>query len=226
MRAPSAAFLASFLATVFAAGCAQAQPGAGASVDAKTLVAELQRGGFVVFLRHTRTLPEHAHEARMRAAGALDVAKCETQRNLSEAGVLEAKRQAELVRELGIPVGKVYASRYCRAYQHAAQFTPDYEFSEPVTPVRDPEKAAALRTMLNSPPAPGTNTFIFAHGGILWQATDYDSVESETFVFRPTPGGRAELVAAIRMEEWVDLVAGRPCCAPRPFWRGKVAPAE
>jgi hypothetical protein len=214
------------LAAVLVAGPAPAQPSAGVKVDAQALVADLQRGGLVVFFRHTKTLPEHAHEARMRAAGALDVAKCDTQRNLSEAGVLEAKRQAELVRQLGIPVGKVYASRYCRAYQHAAQLTADYELSDPVTPMRDPDKAAALRLMLNAPPAPGTNTFIFAHGGILWQATDFDSVESETFVFRPVPGGRAELVAAIRMEEWDDLVAGRPCCAPRPYWRGAGVPPE
>jgi hypothetical protein len=226
MRAPPAAFCTLVVAAALAAGAAHARPAAGVKVDSQALVAELQRGGFVVYFRHTRTLPEHQHEARMRAAGSLDLARCDTQRNLSEAGALEAKRQAELVRSLRIPVGKVYASRYCRAHQHAARFTPAYEFSDPVTPVRDADKAAALRVMLNTPPTPGANTFIFAHGGILWQATDFDSVESETFVFRPVPGGRAELVAAIRMEEWDDLVAGRPCCAPRPFWRGKDAPPE
>jgi hypothetical protein len=226
MRAPSAVSLVLVLAVAIAHGLAHAQPSAGVKVDAKALLAELQRGGLVVFFRHTKTLPEHAHEARVRAAGNLDLAKCETQRNLSEAGVLEAKRQAEFVRRLRIPVGKVYSSRYCRAYQHAAHFTTDYEFSDPVTPTRNPDKAAALRVMLDAPPTPGANTFIFAHGGILWQATDYDSVESETFVFRPVPGGRAQLVAAIRVEEWDDLVAGRPCCAPRSFWRGKDAPPE
>jgi hypothetical protein len=226
MRAPSVVSRALLAVATLAAGLAHAQPAAGVKLDSRALLAELQRGGLVVFFRHTKTLPEHAHEARMRAAGSLDVAKCETQRNLSEAGILEAKRQAELVGDLRIPVGKVYSSRYCRAYQHAAHFTPGYELSDPVTPVRDPAKAAALRGMLNAPPAPGTNTFIFAHGGILWQATDYDSVESETFVFRPVPGGRAELVAAIRMEEWDDLAAGRPCCAPRGFWSGKGVPPE
>jgi hypothetical protein len=214
------------------AGClvaatpAQAQSGAGVAVDSRALLGELRKGGLIVFFRHTKTLPEHDFEARMRATGQLDPAKCETQRNLSETGVREAKRQAEAVRDLGIPMGKVYANRYCRAHQHAAFFASSYEFSAPVTPTRTPEKGAQLRQMLNTPPAPGTNTFIFAHGGILWQATDYDSVESETFVFRPNPGGAPQLLAAIKMAEWEALAAGRACCAPRPFWSGKGVPPE
>lgn len=208
-------------AALLAGGAAHAQPGAGAKVDANALLAELRQGGLVVYFRHTKTLREHDHEARMRAAGTLDPEKCETQRNLSEAGLLEAKRQAEYVGELRIPAGRIYTSRYCRAWQHAAYFASRVEYSEAATPDRNAEKAAALQVMLNTPPVPGTNTFIFGHGGVLWQATDYDSVESETFVFRPAKEGRAQLVAAIRMEDWADLAAGRPCCAPRAFWVGK-----
>lgn len=200
---------------------AHAQPGAGVAVDASALLAELRQGGLVVYFRHTRTLREHDHEARMRESGALDAAKCETQRNLSDEGRREAERQAQYVKQFGIPVGPVYASRYCRAWQHAAAFTGDYAFSDALTPERNAEKAAALRVLLNTPPPPGANVFLFGHGGVLWQATDFDSVESETFVFRPMQDGRAQLVAAIRMEEWEALAAGRPCCAPRPFWTGK-----
>lgn len=93
--------------------------------------------------------------------------------------------------------------------------------------MRDPAKALALRAMLDTAPAPGANTFLFAHGGILWQATDYDSGESETFVFQPTPGqGRARLVASIRMEKWDLIAASKPCCAPRGFWGGANVPPE
>jgi hypothetical protein len=200
---------------------AHAQPGAGAKVDASVLLAELRQGGLVVYFRHTKTLRQHDHEARMRAAGTLDPDKCETQRNLSEEGFVEAQRQAEAVKRLAIPVGRVYSSRYCRAWQHAAYFASRLEYSEAATPDRNAEKAAALQVMLNTPPVPGTNTFIFGHGGVLWQATDFDSIESETFVFRPAKAGRAQLVASIRMEEWDDLLAGRACCAPRAFWVGK-----
>jgi hypothetical protein len=80
--------------------------------------------------------------------------------------------------------------------------------------VRNAEKAKALLALFATPPAPGTNTFFFAHGGILWQATDYDSEEAETFVFKP--GSPPTLVAAIKMRDWDALAAQRgPCCAPR-----------
>jgi phosphohistidine phosphatase SixA len=209
---------------LLSAGLAHAQPGAGAKVDANALLAELRQGGLVVYFRHTRTLRQHDHEGRMRAAGTLDPDKCETQRNLSEAGLAEAQRQAEAVRRLGVPVGRVYSSRYCRAWQHAGYFASTLEYSEALTPDRTPEKAAALQVLLNTAPTQGTNTLLFGHGGVLWQATDYDSIESETFVFRPAKEGRARLVASIRMEEWEDLLAGRACCAPRPFWVGKPPP--
>lgn len=94
-----------------------------------------------------------------------------------------------------------------------------------LTPSRNADKARALRQLLATPPQPGTNTFFFAHGGILWQATDYDSEESETFVFRA--GSPPTLVAAIKMRDWDALTAKRgTCCAPRDYWGGGGAPKE
>jgi hypothetical protein len=190
-------------------------------VDGAQLLAELKKGGHILYFRHTATLPEHQHEANQRQAGSFDIANCATQRNLSELGYVQARTQAQWVVKLGIPMGEVLASRYCRTKIHAAFFTDTPKFSEPLTPVRNPEKAAELKRMLAVAPAPGSNTFMFAHGGILWQATDYDSVEAELFVFKPGTG----YVASLRMEDWALLAAGKPCCAPRNFWKGK-APIE
>ena len=209
------------MAFAAAAFAAHAEPNV--PLDGARLAAELKKGGYVVYFRHTATLPEHEHEAKHRREGTHRLEDCATQRNLSELGYLQARTQADWVARLGIPMGEVFASRYCRTRIHAAFFTAALSFSDPITPVRNPEKAAALKRMLATPPAPGTNTFVFAHGGILWQATDYDSVEAETFVFRPGPKG-AELVATIKMHEWSALAAGGPCCAPRPFWSGQGTP--
>lgn len=209
-----------------AAASAPAQEGAGVPVDVAALVATLKRGGHILYFRHTSTdRADVAKEARFRANGELDIANCLTQRNLSLEGYAEAREQAAIFERLGIPAGEFYSSRYCRAYGHARAFTPAFVYSEPLTPVRNEDKAARLRGMLATPLAPGTNTLLFAHGGILWEATDYDSVESETFVFRP--GSPPRLVAAIRMEEWALLARGSgSCCAPRAFWRGGGAPVE
>ena len=197
-----------------------------APVDAGWLVAELKRGGYLVYFRHTSTFRDQVEmEGRNVRAGLLSLDDCSTQRVLNETGVREARRQAENVRALGIPYALVYVSRYCRARDHAQWFTNTPVFSDALTPERNADKARELKRMLALPPAPGTNTFFFAHGGILWQATDYDSVEAETFVFRA--GSPPTLVAAIKMDEWDALGRGAgSCCAPRDYWGGGGAPKE
>jgi phosphohistidine phosphatase SixA len=196
------------------------------AISGKALIDELRKGGLVVYFRHTKTLPEHEHEAKMRREGKWRAEDCSTQRNLSEAGIAEANQQREWVTLLGIPFDKVYSSSACRARIHAERVAEkNIEFTDVLTPSRTEEKGIALRKMLNTPPAPGKNTFMFAHGGILWNATDYDSVESETFVFRPAAGGKPPtLLASIKIADWPALINGEPCCAPRAFWRGVGAP--
>jgi phosphohistidine phosphatase SixA len=197
-----------------------------AAISGKALIEELRKGGLIVYFRHTKTLPEHEHEAKMRREGKWRAEDCSTQRNLSEAGLNEANEQREWVVKIGIPFDKVLSSSACRARIHAERVTQkSIEFTDVLTPSRSEEKAIALRKMLNTPPAPRTNTFMFAHGGILWNATDYDSVESETFVFRPAAEGKPPtLLASIKMTDWPALARGEPCCAPRAFWRGVGAP--
>ncbi len=210
-------------------GIAVASPGAaaepGVAVSGQTLLENLRKGGYVVYFRHTKTLPEHEHEAKMRREGKWNLDDCTTQRNLSPAGLDEAQRQRDWVVKLGIPFGKVYSSRACRTHIHAQAVTREMEFLEALTPLRSREKGLVVRRMLNTAPAPGTNTFLFAHGGILWNATDYDSEESETFVFRPaTPDKPPQLVASIKINDWALLASGAPCCAPRAYWKGNGEP--
>jgi hypothetical protein len=198
----------------------------GVAVSGKTLLEDMRKGGYIVYFRHTKTLPEHEHEARMRREGKWRVEDCSTQRNLSEVGINEANDQRDWVARFGIPFGRVYSSSACRARIHAERVAPrGIEFIDVLTPSRSAEKGLVLRKMLNTPPAPGTNTFMFAHGGILWNATDYDSVESETFVFSPAVGDKPPiLVASIKIADWPLLARGEPCCAPRAYWRGKGDP--
>ncbi len=197
----------------------------GVAVSGKALLEDLRKGGYIVYFRHTKTLPEHEHEARMQREGKWRVEDCSTQRNLSEAGINEANDQRDWVARLGIPFGRVYSSSACRARIHAERVARGIEFLEVLTPSRSAEKGLVLRKMLNTAPAPGTNTFMFAHGGILWTATDYDSVESETFIFRPAAADKPPvLVASIKIADWARLARAEACCAPRAYWRGTGAP--
>ncbi|MBL8378658.1 MAG: hypothetical protein JNM79_12365 [Burkholderiales bacterium] len=197
----------------------------GVPISGKALIDELRKGGYIVYFRHTKTLPQHEHEARMWREGRWRAEDCSTQRNLSEAGLAEANDQRDWIAMFRIPFGRVYASSACRARIHAERVARGAELIDVLTPPRSREKGLTLRAMLNTAPAPGTNTFMFAHGGILWNATDYDSVESETFVFRPAaPDRPPTLVASIKFEDWARLARGEACCAPRAFWSGTGEP--
>ena len=57
---------------------AAAEPGV--AVSGQTLLENLRKGGYVVYFRHTKTLPEHEHEAKMRREGKWNLDDCATQR--------------------------------------------------------------------------------------------------------------------------------------------------
>jgi len=87
------------IASCASLGALAAQPGV--PVSGKTLLDELRLGGYTVYFRHTKTLPEHEHEAKMRRDGLWRLEDCSTQRNLSEAGYYEARMQRDRVAKLG-----------------------------------------------------------------------------------------------------------------------------
>lgn len=209
------------------AGAAQAADGRLAPVDGAWLAQAMRDGGLVLYFRHTRTHRDQvgAEREAMRS-GRFSIERCDTQRNLDETGLREADRQAAALAALRVAQGPVGASRFCRARQHAERTAGRVDaWHDALTPPRDAAKVAELRRMLARVPERGTNLWYFAHGGVLWGATNYDSVESETFVFRPDGAG-ATLVATIRIDEWDALLAGRPCCAPRDYWDGRSTPPE
>lgn len=72
----------------------------------------LQEGRAVLLMRHA-TAPGVGDPPGF----SLD--DCATQRNLNEAGRLEAKRWGALLREMGISAPRVFSSRWCRALETA-----------------------------------------------------------------------------------------------------------
>jgi phosphohistidine phosphatase SixA len=77
------------------------------------LLAQLRRGGNVILMRHAATVP---------GVGDPDgfvLGQCATQRNLSEAGRLDAVRIGAAFVHLDIPVGDVFSSRWCRCLDTA-----------------------------------------------------------------------------------------------------------
>src|SRR5437764_14471285 len=101
-----------FIVTLFAALGSVA--GAADPPAKEDVVPALQKGGYVLFLRHPRTNPDQAD------TDPLHLENVKAQRQLSDEGRRQAKALGEALRALKIPVEKVISSKFYRA-QEAAQ---------------------------------------------------------------------------------------------------------
>lgn len=174
----------------------------------ESVLADLRRGGFVLYFRHALTEPEAA------GAAAEDVESCATQRNLTAEGREQAQRIGAAIRALGIPVGTVVASPFCRCQDTAQLAFGRYEVSRDLYFAIDVDAAerarlsAALRRMLGAAPAAGSNAVIVAHTANLKEAADlWPKPEGVAFVFRPLGGDRFAAVARVEPEQWTRAAA-------------------
>lgn len=174
----------------------------------EALLSALREGGHVIYFRHARTDWSQSDQDRSR----LD--DCATQRNLSAEGREQSRAIGAAFTELGIPVGSVLASAYCRCTEMARLAFGEYQISEAVTSVflqdqtlRD-ERTAALRELLNTPPEQ-SNTVLISHMANLSAARGVTLAEGEAAIYRPDGNGGSELVARVRVDEWLTLDSDR-----------------
>lgn len=174
--------------------------------DLGTVLGELRKGGFVIYFRHGATEKSGASDE------AADMAKCETQRNLSPAGREQASQIGKAVHALGIPVGTVLASPFCRCKDTAKlafgrfAVSNDLFFATRASAEETKRLADSLRRMLSTPPTGKTNTVLVSHTANLREAAGiWPKPEGVAYVFRPVSGGRFEPVAMIVPEEWMAV---------------------
>ena len=177
-----------------------------ARADDKDLAQTLRAGGLVLVVRHGATDTDKAD------TDPLNFDNIAAQRNLNDKGKALAKAFGEALRHAGVPIGKVYTSKYNRAYETAviAGF-PDIEKTADLTegglivsPNENNRRAAAFRQMLAVAPKDHTNTILITHQPNIVAAFGkdwFDVKEGETSIFRPVDGGY-KLVARIQMDEW------------------------
>src|SRR4029077_4111059 len=77
------------------------------------VVQELRAGGLVIVVRHGATFPDQAD------TDPLNFDNIAAQRNLNDKGKALAKTFGDALRQARVPVGKVYTSKYNRAYETA-----------------------------------------------------------------------------------------------------------
>jgi hypothetical protein len=168
------------------------------------LAEELRKGGFVLYIRHAST-DFSKDDTRMAS-----FEDCANQRPLTDKGRDEARAVAGEIRRLRIPIGKVYASPFCRTVETAMLAFGKAEKMQEVRggPVRsdDPKRYDALKRLLAASPAPGTNNVISSHGNPFYAVFGAPYLaEGELAVVRPDGTDGFALAGRIRLEEWAAL---------------------
>ena len=198
-----------FASWTLAAGASAAQDTAFEDkLSGAELLDALQSGGLVVFIRHAQTEQDYADQV------SAIMGDCSTQRPLSEAGWQQARAIGKAFEALRIPVGEVYSSEYCRAWQTADlafgrhRKTPDLNF-EPAEDYSD-EQIAAMRDRmaahLAAVPKDGGNTVLVGHDDPFEAATGiYPEPVGVAFVLRPASDGHFAVLADVAAEEWARL---------------------
>ncbi len=169
------------------------------SLVGQALVAALRQGGYVIFFRHAATDMTQTDS---------DLSRCETQRNLNEQGRADARAIGAAFRALGIPVGQVLSSGYCRARDTAQLAFGRSELVRDLSGLpaaQREQRAAALRKLLATEPEPGTNTILVSHGFNITAAAEISIGEGEAAIFAPENDGTFRLVARVEPKEWSVL---------------------
>jgi hypothetical protein len=163
----------------------------------------------VIVVRPGATFPDQAD------TDPLNFDNIAAQRSLNDKDKTLAKAFGDAIRQVGIPVGKVYTSQYNRAYETAvlAGFK-DIEKTADVTegglvvsPNENNRRAEAFRKMLGTSPNPGANSILITHKPNIVDALGkdwFDVKEGEASIFRPE-NGAFKLVARVQMDEWPNI---------------------
>ena len=188
--------------------CAYAQ-----TVDMKTLVGELQQGGYVIVFRHGATNRDQADTDPLHHD---NIAQ---QRLLSDKGREVARQVGEAFKRLGIPLGKVYTSKFNRAAEtgtlvSGGDVMSTLDITEGglvVTPIENDRRAEALQKLAGTIPEAGKNTLIVTHKPNILDAFGKDWFEvkkGEASVFKPDSAGKAVLIARVQAADWIKAASG------------------
>ena len=188
--------------------CAYAQ-----TVDMKTLVTELRQGGYVIVFRHGATNRDQADTDPLHPD---DIAK---QRLLSDKGKDLARQVGDAFKTLGIPLGKVYTSKFNRAVEtgklvSGGDVTSSLDITEGglvVTPIENDRRAEALQKMAGTLPDAGKNTLIVTHKPNILDAFGkdwFEVKEGEASVFKLDSAGKAVCIARVQAVDWIKAAGG------------------
>jgi len=167
------------------------------------LLAELLRGGYILYFRHAAT-DFSQNDEKMKS-----YEDCANQRNLIDPGRADARAVGAAIRDLRIPIERVLASPFCRTVE-TAQLV--FGRAEKMQEVRGgpavaagSERYAALRRILATPVRAGANLAVVSHGNPFHSVAGPPYLaEGEAAVIRPL-GSDFQVIARIRVDRWDAL---------------------
>lgn len=186
---------------------------------APTLVECLRGGGYTIHWRHADADVCSDHLELGTAANPVVPnwwrscdANCgtATARQLNAVGVQRATAIGQRIRSLGIPIGRVVSSEYCRCLQTAESmdFGPAIETSTGITyfVYDEPNRCATSYDWIETVPAAGTNTALIGHAGFSGSCPTLGSLAwSECAIFKPDGQGGSTLIGRLLWNQWEEL---------------------
>lgn len=176
------------------------------TASVKDLLAKIQKGGYVLYIRHASTEKNYADQVTAKTGN------CSTQRVLSEKGWQEAKAIGEAFDRLYIPVGKVISSEYCRAWKTADlafgkyQKTPklNFEKAEEYTEKQTAVMKKNVSPMLSQQPKNKyKNTIIVGHDDPFEASTGiYPEPMGVTYIIKPMGEKGFKVIGRIGPKDW------------------------
>jgi phosphohistidine phosphatase SixA len=171
------------------------------------VVPALQKGGYVLFIRHPKTNQDQAD------TDPLHIDNVKAQRQLTDEGRKQAKELGDAFRALKIPVATVLSSKFWRAQEAAkllelGKVETSLELAEGglvVSPNENQRRAQALRKLLGSAPPEGKNVIIVSHKPNLQDAAGKDLgdvAEAEVVVFQPLGDSKSKVIARVPAPVW------------------------
>jgi phosphohistidine phosphatase SixA len=175
------------------------------ALTGEALVRALKGGGYTLVFRHAAREPEV-----MERNDRISMADCATQIPLSVMGRAQARSIGEVMNRLGIPMGEVIASPFCRTMD-TARLIAGRVRAENAVAGRNPEswqdefKFDRLAEIVSSQPDPGTNRLVVGHANAFVALLGPPILsEGEVGIIRVVEGRRL-LVARLRVEDWQVL---------------------
>jgi phosphohistidine phosphatase SixA len=168
----------------------------GAAGADETLWNKLRAGGLVIAIRH-------AHAPGTGDPPEFRLGDCATQRNLSAQGRAQAEALGAAFRDRSIPVGRVLASRWCRAADTAriAFGSADPEPSlDSLFGRRDRAEAqtAATAALIRAWPRTGGNLVLVGHNANIAALTGLSPADAEMIVLTAAPDGSIQVLGRLR----------------------------